>query len=114
MKNKKSLVLDVGRELLKQKPNMTVCKIANAIGLKMFSQLLLSESLQGLFVAFPKKTTIRKILMRAKIRDELKNLSSNGKKFKIKVAKLAELFGINKCQIREEFNIACGRKRYEK
>ena len=107
-------VLTIGREFLRQKPNMQICKIADVIGIKMFSQILLLKSLQGMLIRFPRQSTLRKIYMRAVIRDSLKHLNPKSSKFQIQLKELAKLFGINKCQVREEYNLVRGRKSHGK
>lgn len=109
MKNKAFSVLDIGKEFLRQKGNKSVCKLADIIGLKLFSMLLMNSELQGLHIIFPKQSTLQKITMRTQIRGELQGLK--GEKFKTKVTELSKLFGKDRCQIRNEFAIAKGHPR---
>lgn len=106
MNNKEFLALTLAEEFLKQKSNNAICKLLPIVGLKFFSVLITTKELQGMHLVFPKPATLRRVLMRAKIRDELQGLK--GEKFKAKVKELANLFGKDRCQIRNEFAVARG------
>lgn len=111
MKYEKFNLLDIGKELLKQQPQRSICKLVDIIGVKMFTQILLNEKLQGESIRFPGTETLRKVVMRAQIRDELKGLSERSEKFKSRVAELARYFGVYQYRILYEYDIVRGKKR---
>lgn len=111
MKNKEFSISNLGKEYQRQHPTRAICKLIPVIGMRMFNQLLISENLQGMHIAFPRQSTLQKIVMRSHIRNSLGGLRRGGAEFNKRLKELSELYGVHKCYILYEFDAVRGKKK---
>lgn len=94
---------ELAKEFLVQKPNATVKQLVEIVGLNLFTQLLLHPKLEGQHFVFPKRSTLKRILVTARIKQSLKTLKVGGKTFELRVKQLSQQFGIKPYLIKRMF-----------
>lgn len=103
MKNKLFTDNELAREFLIQKPNAAIKQLAKIVEFPMFAQLLAHPELQGKHFVFPKRSTLERTLMIARIKEHLKTLKVGGKTFELRVKQLSQLYGIKPYLIKRMF-----------
>lgn len=91
---------ELAKEFVRARPDSTMAKLVAIIGLDLFSLLLVHPELQGRHVVFPRKTTLARILMVAKIRKDMKHLKTGSPAFEAKLKSLANTYGRQPHQIK--------------
>jgi len=84
----------VTREFLKTKANKTLKQFAATVGLELFCTLLFHSGLQGEHIVFPRKSTLQRLIVKTKVRNELRHLKPRSKSFKFKLAMLSKQYGL--------------------
>lgn len=96
---KKNIRLVVAREYLKQHGNSTIADVVDIIGLELFAILLISPSLAGKRLIFPRASTLKRLLMKSRIRNEMKSLKPDSYHYQTKLKELSVMFGVTKSEI---------------
>lgn len=91
---------ELAKEFIRARPDSTMAKLVGIIGLDLFALLLVHPELQGRHVVFPRKTTLARILMMAKIKKEMKHLKPGSLAFEAKLKSLANTYGRRPHQIK--------------
>jgi len=93
----------VAQEFLRQRPNSTLHQLVEVIGLDLFSALLFNSNLQTKHVVFPKKSSLQRVIMATKIKNELRYLKPGSKNFKSKVSMLSKLYRVRPFKVLKIF-----------
>jgi len=99
----KDLKIAATKIFLKQKPNATIRHVVEVVGLDLFSNLLFHPGLQQKHLVFPSRSTLQRMLIAARIRNELRYLKPGSKNFKSKVSMLSKLYGLRPFRILKIF-----------
>ena len=91
---------ELAKEFIRARPDSTMAKLVEIIGLDLFSLFLVHPELQGKHVVFPRKTTLARILMMAKIRKDMKHLKTGSPAFEAKLKSLANTYAKKPYQIK--------------
>ncbi len=110
MKIDKNLFLDgdisLAKRYFKEKGSEEIKILISIIGLELFSQIILNKKLQGRHIIIPRKTTLLRMVMLNKIKDELGQFRKKSEGFKNHVKKLANHYSKHPHQIMKIYNEA--------